>query len=545
MRAHFRLHPEWFFRHWLGVELYDKQIEICQSIIRNRTTSVASCNSGGKTGTAGGIVPWFLLSWDESIVVTTAPKWQQVKDLLWREINTRWEKATYPLSSQKPNVVSWELASNWYAVGVASKDPNKIQGYHADSGHLLVIVDEAAALEEALFEGIDAIMTSADCRLLMLGNPTSQSGSFRDSFKPNSNAHRIRIDMFDTPNFRENNIVNEESLVEAVKSGRELLMPYRSLVSPIWGYEKLKKWGPNSPLYQARCRARFPEVGETNLIPLNQIEAACSNERLDRILGLSMSYGDDDQERANEKIRQDALAAYIATQDTLRGVDVARFGSDATVITPRWGKVIGRQTSYHKEDTMQTAGRVWPLIENRPTDFTGVDVIGVGSGVVDRLRELQAELRAQGRDHWAQISGVNVADRPTDLPEGLPNMHFANKRAELYWKLRGMFETGDIYLMPDEDGNPPEDLMDELCSIQYIYRGDKVFIEEKSDMKKRMNGKSPDRADSLMLTLARTKVTVWESQDEKPAEDDDDWEPASRVDPEHEEMFAGGFDNEF
>src|SRR5437870_4695850 len=101
IRAHFRYHPEWFFKHWLGIKLYEQQVEICNSVVHNRITTVASANAAGKTGTAGGIVPWFLLSWDNSIVVTTAPKWQQVKDLLWREINTKWEQAAkvLPLSA--------------------------------------------------------------------------------------------------------------------------------------------------------------------------------------------------------------------------------------------------------------------------------------------------------------------------------------------------------------------------------------------------------------------------------------------------------------
>ena len=126
IRAHCRAHPEWFFKHWLQFDPTDYQIEIANSVRDNRLTSVASANSVGKTGEAGCIVPWYLFCFDESIVVTTAPKWQQVKDLLWREVNTRWDKAaqTYPLSAEHPNVVSWQLASNWYAVGVASKDPS-------------------------------------------------------------------------------------------------------------------------------------------------------------------------------------------------------------------------------------------------------------------------------------------------------------------------------------------------------------------------------------------------------------------------------------
>lgn len=540
MRQVWRQKPEVFYRDALQMILYDKQVEITRSVVKNRVTSVASCNSAGKTGTAGGLVPWYLLSYDESIVVTTAPTWRQVKDLLWREINTQYAKAAargIEFGPEKPNVTAWQISSNWFAVGVSSKDPNRIQGYHADSGHILVIADEAAAIEELIFEGIHAILTSADARFVMLGNPTSEAGEFRDSFKPRSLANKIRIDAFDTPNFRANGIRTEEDLIRVVEhslqTGMPLKQPYKSLISPVWAYERLKKWGVGSPLYQSRIRARFPEVGENNLIPLSQIEAACSNERLERVLGLNLPDGDDEQEKKNDKVRIEALKAYIEENDTIRGVDVARFGSDSTVITPRWGNVFGIQSAFQKLDTMQTAGRVWPLIKNIPTDYTGVDVIGVGGGVVDRLHELQREQEAAGMGQFATIAGVDVASSPSELPEGLPNMQFANKRAELYWNLRELFEQGDIYLMPDENGQKPEDLMDELSSIRYEFRGNKIYIEEKVQMKKRLQ-KSPDRADSLMLTLSRQATNLsdkWHGENDGVMngveEDDDDWEPSS------------------
>lgn len=537
-RQVWREKPEIFYRDVLDMTLYDLQVEIARSVVKNRVTTVASCNSAGKTGTAGGLVPWYLLTHDESIVVTTAPTWRQVKDLLWREINTQYAKASargIELGPQKPNVTSWQISSNWFAVGVSSKDPNRIQGYHADSGDILVIADEAAAIEELIFEGIHAILTSAGARFVMLGNPTSESGEFRDSFKPRSMAHQIRIDAFDTPNFKANNIRTEEDLVRIVehslRTGIALKQPYHSLISPIWAYERFKKWGPGSPLYQSRIRARFPEVGENNLIPLNWIEAATTNERLESVLGMNLPDSDDAQEKLNDIARTEALKVYIAAQDTIRGVDVARFGSDSTVITPRWDKVIGLQNVFHKLDTMQTAGRVWPLIRNLPTDYTGVDVIGVGGGVVDRLHELQHEQEAAGHGQFATVGGVDVASSPSDQPEGLPNMQYANKRAELYWKLREMFEAGDIYLMPDEHGQKPEDLMDELASIRYDFRGNKIYIEEKVQMKKRLQ-KSPDRADSLMLTLSRRAVgngEGWHGAEDgvmsEIEDEEDDWEP--------------------
>lgn len=73
--------------------------------------------------------------------------------------------------------------------------------------------------------------------------------------------------------------------------------------------------------------------------------------------------------------------------------------------------------------------------------------------------------------------------------------------------------------------------MDELSCIQYFFRGNKVFIEEKKEMKKRLHGKSPDRADSVMMTLVRTSTSSFDSSSLPGQSDDDEenqdteWEP--------------------
>lgn len=538
IQAHYRQHPEFFFRYFLGITAWSKQLEIAESVRDNRITTVRSCHSAGKSYIAACIALWYISAYPQSIVVTTAPTWRQVKDILWRNINTRYAQARVPLGGETPNMTGWQVSTNWYAIGVSSRDPDKIQGYHAESGHLLVICDEAAGIDEVIMDGIENVLTGDKCRKLEIGNPTSQSGTFRENHKPGSDATKIKISAFDTPNFTANNLRNEQDLIDAMRSKRELQIVSDQLVGPKWVYERIKKWGVNNPMYKARVLAEFPDVGENNLIPLSQIEAACTEERLEKILGLKLYHPDilqvgeakfEQLEAENDRIRKEALAQYIAAQNTVRGVDVARFGGDSTVITPRWGAVIGQQSSYHKEDTMQTAGRVWPLIRNLPTDLTAVDVIGVGSGVVDRLHESQREQEALGIAQFAQVVGVNVALPPTERPKELGEMVFANKRAELYWQLAELFETGDIYLMPDEDGKPPEDLMAELCAIEYKFVGNKIYIEEKAEMKKRLNGKSPDHADSLMLTLTKSGAAQWRSDDQDiPEEDDADWEPPTR-----------------
>ncbi len=129
---------------------------------------------------------------------------------------------------------------------------------------------------------------------------------------------------------------------------------------------------------------------------------------------------------------------------------------------------------------MVTAGRVSVDPDDHPGTTAHIDVIGLGAGVYDRLHEL-----------GKPVAAINVAEAAAD------SERYANQRAEYYWQLRQLFETGSIAIPDDED------LQDELAQLKYkiVSSTGKIRIQEKDEMRKRL-GHSPDRADSLMLAYA-------------------------------------------
>lgn len=133
---------------------------------------------------------------------------------------------------------------------------------------------------------------------------------------------------------------------------------------------------------------------------------------------------------------------------------------------------------------MQTAGRVAADLADLPGASAQRDVIGLGAGGVDRLAEL----------HPPAV-GINGADKAAD-PE-----RFANVRAESYWHLRTLFETGQI-MIPEDD-----ELIAELTSLKYkiVNSNGQIRLEEKEEAK-RWLVKSPDKADSLCLAFAEPKT---------------------------------------
>jgi phage terminase large subunit len=192
------------------------------------------------------------------------------------------------------------------------------------------------------------------------------------------------------------------------------------------------------------------------------------------------------------------------------GVDVARFGDDKSVLTPRDNRIVYPQEVRAKQDTMQTAGWVKDYVltwnkanPKRPIEQIAVDVIGIGAGVVDRLNEFE-ELRG------IQIVGVNSALRMDDGRN-------YNLRARMARDGKDWLDpkNGPVSLPNDQE------LQVDLTALHYSYRGGELLIESKEDAKKR-GIKSPDRADSFFLTFAEP-VTA---SDVRPTKRERNWRTA-------------------
>jgi phage terminase large subunit len=138
---------------------------------------------------------------------------------------------------------------------------------------------------------------------------------------------------------------------------------------------------------------------------------------------------------------------------------------------------------------MQTTGRVVAEYEalppsKRPTEIL-VDSIGVGSGVVDRLRELDLPVR-----------GINVAESPS------MGDTYMNLRSELWFKCKAWLEDRSCKLPKDDQ------LQAELTAIRYSFTSSgKMKAESKDEMRRRGVG-SPDLADALCLTMASDAATA-------------------------------------
>lgn len=464
--------PLWFMNKVLARSLWRKQEDIVRSIQRNKKTTVKACHSVGKSFISGNLVLWFLYGYRPSIVLTTAPTWRQVEKLIWKEVRASYARSTVPLggdfSPKSPELQM--IQDQWYAAGLSTTDANKFQGFHEQN--VLVIVDEAAGVGEAIFEGIEGVLASENAKLLLIGNPTNTTGAFFESFK-DPGFHKITISAFDTPNFTWANITEDDirsgEWVEKEKfarslNGGKLLQP--NMITPDWVADKYKRWKPGSPLYESKVAGNFPAQGNDTLIPISWVEAAIERWH-------------DMQEKSN----------IIEL-----GVDVAEYGSDISVVAPRVGDKCLELFDYSGIGIMDLAGEVINIHRKMKSTAIKVDVIGIGTGVQGRLAE-------QG---FPAIR-VNVAESPGGAtPEEVDEMKtiFMNKRSQLWWNLRERLNP-DTRVNPDPIGLPPDEEMTfDLTNIKYKIRSNgKIQIESKDELRKRI-GRSSDRGDAIMLAFA-------------------------------------------
>ena len=157
--------PIYFLDGILECGHWSKQDDILRSVFEHQRTTVKSCHGIGKTYIAARIVLAFLFAYKDSVVVTTAPTFRQVENILWREIRQAASRSVVKLGG---NILKtkFEIDEKWYAIGISSDKDDNFQGFHAE--HLLVVGDEAAGIPENTMQVMEALMTSQGTHELLI-----------------------------------------------------------------------------------------------------------------------------------------------------------------------------------------------------------------------------------------------------------------------------------------------------------------------------------------------------------------------------------------
>jgi len=408
-------------------------------LIKKTGASIKSGKGAGKTTLEAWLLIWFLMCWNEAVVVCTASKLDQVKDVLWREVSKwikRSEKEGKYGSIVKESLEvhgekifmkghSGEEGKEWYAIArsastaeAADTPAETLQGFH--SQHMMILVDEATGVPDNVFMPLDQTLSDPVNFLLMTYNPTRTNGfAYRSQ-------HKLRDEfMCYRWNCEESENVSKESIERIAR-----------------------KYGRDSNAYRISVLGLEPVGDSDSVIPLEWVQAAVDRD---------IAVDNDDP--------------IIST------VDLARQGDDKSIIMTCQGmKVWDEIKSFNGQDTMEMAGWISLHIVNEEPTATGLDVIGLGWGVKDRLREM-----------GVKVFGINVSESTSRKEK------FERLRDELWWKCRKAFEEGSISIPDDEE------LIYELSSVKYkIESNGKIKVESKREMRKRGMA-SPNKADALVM----------------------------------------------
>jgi len=427
----YKNNPSLFVQQVLGVTPDPWQAELLGAVKdKKRKISVRSGHGTGKSTVASWVIIWYFLTKHPCKVILTAPTSSQLFDALFSEVKSWIKKLPMALqdllevTSDRVVLLSAPHDAFVSCRTARAETPEAMAGVHSDN--VLLVVDEASGIPEKVFEAAAGSMSGKSASTLMLGNPVRNSGTFFESH------HRLRNDWH----------TMHISCLDSPRVSKEFIR------------EMAARYGEDSSAYFVRVLGEFPKIDDDTVISMGLVEDA-------QVRDIRMS----------------------DVTPRVWGLDVARFGADSSVLAERQGTVITQIQSWKGKDLMELTGLVHSkftelLPSEQPIEIL-VDSIGLGAGVVDRLKELGLPVR-----------GINVSESPSMRGQ------YVNLRAELWFRMKEWLEARDCKIPKDEI------LFAELVSPRYAFSSTgKLKIESKDDMRKR-GLPSPDRADAVILTLA-------------------------------------------
>lgn len=497
--------PVGFAREIAGIEPWARQCEILEACRDYRRVTVASGHKVGKSMSVTLLALWFYCSFPDARVFFTSTTARQVNEILWRELtrvvwsagrcvdckkedqkNGRPGPRPCPHSALIDGVLS-KLAINGLRSGLRS-----ISGFTADQAeavagisgeNLLFICDEASGIPDPIYEALVGNMMGG-ARLVLISNPTRNSGEFYEShhdkalqfnrdgtpkLDPQTGKQvgfyrALTIPSTDTPNY---------------KLGRRVIpgLADREEVE-----EQARMFGEDSAHYKIRVLGKFVKGEDGKIISAHAVLEAQARWRT-----LTKENG--------EFLQKPTHASHGRLHI---GVDPAGDGGDGdeSAFCARRGNVVlelfakrGLTEAAHVDELLALIAR--HRVPREPPPLVCVDGDGpIGVAVYGLMRAHY--LRRQNDFEPMRIRGSDFAVR--------------DKRT--YDRVRDELQASLYDWLVKREGCIPEDhkLAKELNASSWsALSNGRMKATPKSELRKLL-GRSPDRADSLALS-------VWNKQE--------------------------------
>lgn len=430
--------------------LEEWQIDSLMELAINDLVGLFGSKGTGKSRVEAVAGWWWMTTRKKAQVVCTSKDADTLDAGLWKEVTGFYQRSQFLQTSFEMNTEmafarpdtsepwsrdEWSMkARGWRRHADAVEQAQALASVHGD--HMLWLGDEAGSYHKAILASGAAMRANIgngrEAKILLGGNTTDPLSALGD-------------------------IASDEAWRKIRVNGDPDNPKRCKRVSIEWAREQIRKYGRDNPWVKVAVFAEFPDVGFNSLLGPPDVEASIRRAYLPIVY-----------ERAQKRM----------------GVDVARFGDDATVIYIRQGLKAGPFLKLRGLDTMQVADRVALEFKRNGCEMVFVDETG-NPGVVDALRRL---LRG------VQVIGVNSSSKATDSEK------FWNKRAELCWDFADWIRNqgGQVPLNDLE-------LHEEMTKPTYTFKNGRILIEDKAQIKALL-GRSPDCYDALCLTLAAPEM---------------------------------------
>lgn len=308
-----------------------------RDITKTFRLAVASGHGVGKTALVSWLNHWFVALHPHPQSVTTANTMNQLIGKTWREL-AFWSNMSviehwFDWTATRFTHADPQHRKTWYAQAVpwSANNTEAFAGLHARD--VMVIFDEASAIDDVIWEVTEGAMTTPGAIWLAFGNPTRNTGRFRHCFPGGDFAHRWQSFKVDS---RTAKMANKAQLDEWVED-----------------------YGEDSDFVRVRVRGEFPRASSAQFIS-SELVTECMKRQI-------------------EGYEHEPIVV---------GVDVARFGDDQTVIPVRQGlKVLGMH-KFRGKDNVEVARLAVGIRDEYDADAIFVDGVGLGAGVVDVLRDM-------------------------------------------------------------------------------------------------------------------------------------------------------------
>lgn len=297
--------------------------------------ATASGHGIGKSTIVAWIILWAMSTRPHLSGVVTANTGTQLDTKTWRELSVwhkrcitrHWFKWTATKFASIDHPETWFVA----AVPWSENRSEAFAGLHGD--YVLLIFDEASAVADIIWEVAEGAQTSGEVIWCVFGNPTRNTGRFRECF--GRFRHRWITRQIDSRTCKMANKAQAQQWVD--------------------------DYGEDSDFVRIRVKGEFPRAGDVQFI-------------------------------AEDVVREAQLR--IVDKDSgaplLMAVDVARYGDDKSVIRFRRGRDARSipPRKFSGVSTMQLAGYIVEDIEDKLPQACFIDGNGVGGGVVDRVAHM-------------------------------------------------------------------------------------------------------------------------------------------------------------